>query len=388
MNIIPSPFKSLTEHQRVFDLIWSQMPEMQKSTSSSWWFFILLPKERAGYGPRQLMFSISTRAGRQIRINDAWLPGLDLKRPIEGGVDRFSGMANGWYCDGRQVYENFVWNTAVTTLSAPDGFIRCWTEQPYGDPMGCEFYRSPNRPLTIEARVNGPKGAAHFEAWGDLDCTHNSPHESINIDTPFGGTHFVAWRRMNFCGEFDLPTGKETLEGLGYFQRVCLNVPTFPWKWIWALFPDGSMFSAYVPYVGLNVLRRGYRFFDSSRREQTAVSIFPAGFWDWAGPSEQVKFDTARVTPILSPNGDHPRFDVQVSNKQGDFVTFCAVPYGHANLYLERQVLGGWLRTHWNYNEFMFRMEELAGRVNGRVINHHTMGQGFGSLEYTWGLGL
>ncbi|MCA9872886.1 MAG: hypothetical protein KC441_04510, partial [Anaerolineales bacterium] len=124
------------------------------------------------------------------------------------------------------------------------------------------------------------------------------------------------------------------------------------------------------------------------RKEQTAVSILPAGFWDWAGPSEQILFDTARITPTLGHNGDHPHFSVEVSNKQGDFVAFRAAPYGHANLYLERQVLGGWLRTHWNYNEFMFRMEELRGQVNGRAISKETMGQAFGSLEYTWGLGL
>lgn len=387
MNNSSPQFKSLAEHQRVYDLIWSQMPEMQKPTSSSWWFFILFPREREGYGPRQMMFSIAARAGEQIRINDCWLPGLDLNRPITGGVDRFSAMVNGWYCDGGQVYEDFVKSTAVTTLSAPDAFIQCTTTQPDGRPLGLEIGRGNGRPLTLEAHVYGQKGSAHFEAWGDLDCLHNSPHESINLDTPLGGTHFIAWRRMNFRGEFDLPTGRETLEGLGYFQRVCLNVPTFPWKWIWALFPDGSMFSAYVPYVGLNLLRRGYHFFGSNQKEQTAVSILPAGFWDWAGASEQITFTTARVTPVLGL-GRHPQFDVQVSNKQGDFVNFRAAPYGHTNLYIDRPLLGGWLRSHWNYNEFMFRMAGLNGRVQNKPITQDTMGQGFGSLEYTWGLGL
>ena len=79
---------------------------------------------------------------------------------------------------------------------------------------------------------------------------------------------------------------------------------------------------------------------------------------------------------------------MQVSNKQGDFVNFRAAPYGHANLYIDRPLLGGWLRSHWNYNEFMFRMVGLNGRVQNKPITQDTMGQGFGSLEYTWGLGL
>jgi hypothetical protein len=44
--------------------------------------------------------------------------------------------------------------------------------------------------------------------------------------------------------------------------------------------------------------------------------------------------------------------------------------------------------THWSYNEYMFRMANLNGRIAGQPINAATMGQGFGNLEYSWGLGL
>ncbi|MFO7678695.1 MAG: hypothetical protein R6X34_01465 [Chloroflexota bacterium] len=380
-------YKTTAEHQRVFDLIWSQMPHMQRRTSSSWWFFVLFPKSEAGYGPRQLMFSIATRVGEQIRINGSWLPGLDLNRPLKNGVDRFWAMANGWYCDGEQVHHDFVKETAVTTLSQPDAAVQCWAEKPDGERRGLQIRQSARHPLRLEAQVRGEKGAAHFETWGDLDCLHSSPHESLNIDTPLGGTHFIAWRRLNFKGEFELPTGREQLAGIGYFQRVCLNVPTFPWKWIWAVFPDGSLFSAYVPYVGLNLFRRGYRFFADPRREQAALPIAGAAFWDWPGASEQVLFNQARVTPVVG-NGRFPQFEVSVRNKKGDHVSFLAAPYGHTNLYIDRPILGNYVRAHWNYNEYMFQAAQLSGMVNGRAITTDTMGHCFGSLEYTWGLGL
>jgi hypothetical protein len=382
-------YKTRAEHQRIFDLIWTQMPDMQHRTSTSWWFFILFPKEEQGYGPRQLMYSIATGVGKQIRINGSWFPGLDLNRPIENGVDRFWAMINSWYCDGEQVHHDLVKETAVTTLSQPDAAIKCWADQPDGSRHGFQINQSSRDSLTLEAHANGPKGSAHFEAWGDLDCVHSSPHESIDIDTPLGGTHFIAWRRINFKGDFDLPTGRETLEGVGYFQRVCLNVPTFPWKWIWSVFPDGTLFSAYVPYVGLNLFRRGYRFFNDQQKEQAALPIAGAAFWDWHGPSEQILFDQARITPIVSNgNGSHPKFDVSVSNKQGDHLSFFINTYGHTNLYLDRSILGNFVRTHWNYNEFMFKMEQLQGSVQGKPISLETMGQGFGNIEYTWGLGL
>lgn len=380
-------FQPMAENQRIYDLIWSQMPEMQKRTSSTWWFFILFPKDEEGYGPRQMMFSMATRAGERIRINDVWLDGLDLKREIKDGVDEFPAFSIGWYCDGRTVHEDIVKETAVARMSLPERNIQCWAEQENGENHGYEIKASEEHELGLEAIIHGKNGSAHFHAWGDLDSLDNSPHESINIDTPVAGTHFVAWRRMNFKGEFDLPeTGKETIEGLCYFQRVCLNVPTFPWKWIWALFPDGSMFSAYVPYVGQNLLRKGYQFFDSNKKEQRSISIMPAAFWDWPGSGERVWFKKVKVTPVL---GDpHPSFEVEVSNKDGDFVKFLASSYGHTRCWIDRPIWGGRKETHWNYNEYMFRMENLNGRVQGKEISKEAMGQAFGSLEYTWGLGL
>lgn len=375
------------ENQRIFKLIWSQMPEMQNRHSSSWWFFLLFPKGKEGYGPRQLMFSIATRMGQRIRINDVELPGLDPDRTIRQGEDRFHAMSVGWYCDGEKVHKDFLQQVAPTLLSAREEFIRCWSSNNEQERHGMEFRAAPGRDLTLEATIAGQNGAAHFTAWGDLDSLNASPDESLNIDTSLGGTHFIAWRRMNFAGDFDLPTGREHLEGLCYFQRVCLNVPTFPWKWIWSLFPDGTMFSAYIPYIGLNLLRRGYKFFNSSRLEQATIPIGGAGFWDTPGPGAPIRFNKAAATPILD-QGPLPQFDVQVSNKAGDALSFRAAPYGHTHLYIDRPVWGGSRETHWSYNEYMFRMMNLNGRVDGRPISRETMGQGFGNLEYAWGLGL
>ena len=93
-----------SDHQAVIDLIWSQMPAKQNRHASSWWFFLLCPEGPDGYGPRQMMFTVAARAGRRIRINDVWLPGLNLARPV-AGVDRFDAMSVGWYCDGETVHD-------------------------------------------------------------------------------------------------------------------------------------------------------------------------------------------------------------------------------------------------------------------------------------------
>jgi len=377
---------SPVEQRRVFDLIWSQMPHMQNRMSSSWWFFLLFPKGEEGYGPKQFMFSLANRVGDTVSINGVQLPGIDLKRPIRDGVDRFDAISAGWYCDGQEVYEDLVKQTAPAALSS-EGFIRAWAKQANGEQYGGEIRASINDPLTLEADFKGARGEAHFSAWGDLHTLDTSPDESMNVATPFGGTHFIAWRLLNFKGEFTTPAGTEKLEGLGYFQRVCLNVPTFPWKWIWAVFEDGTLFSSYIPYIGSNFLRSGYKFFNRRWLEERTISVSAGAFIDFPGPDERLDFDTARITPILG-DGPHPDFTVHAKFKNGDFLRFRAEPYGHARQALDRPVLNGRLSTHWTYNEYMFRMRELSGRIGDKVINKQTMGNGFGSLEYTWGLGL
>ncbi len=380
-------YRSSAENQRVYDLIWSQMPHMQNRTSTSWWFIMLFPRDGEEFGRRQLMFSITTAIGNSVCINDVWYKGVDLKRPVQNGNDRFPAVSVGWYCDGETVHDDQFNLLAQVDASMPDGRISCWTAQENGHDIGIDMRKSISRPLALDFRVRGKEIGGLFEAWGDLDGLHSSPHESVDIDTPLGGTHFIAWRRMNFEGEFDLPTGREKLDGIAYFQRVCLNIPMFPWKWIWAVFPDGSIFSAYVPYLGYNLFRNGYRYFDSNRKEQAHLNFAAAGFWDWPGSSEQILFNKARIVPVVN-HGPHADFLVQVSNNKGDFLSFVASPFGKTRNYLDRHLLGGRLTSHWDYNEYLFRMEQLAGRISGRPITRESIGQGYGTLEYTYGLGL
>ncbi len=380
-------YRTNLENQRVYNLIWSQMPEMQNRNASSWWFFLMFPKTDEGYGPRQIMVAIATRKGERIRVNDIWFPGLDLNRPIVDGVDKFHAINVAWYGDETGVYDYMINEAAPVVLSEQDQFIRSWSNSDNSPGHGIEIRSSTKRPLALETIVRGPNGSAHFEAWGDLDSLHSSPHESINIDTPAGGSHFIAWRRMNFEGDFELPTGTEHLSGICYFQRPCLNVPLFPWKWIWSVFPDGAMFSSFIPYMGLNLLRKGYKFFGRERLEQVTIPIGANAFWDWPGASDQILFNKASITPLLDV-GPYPQFIVRVSNSLGDNLAFRAETYGRSHFYLDRPVLGNRMEIHWTYNEFMFRMADLHGRVSGREISYETMGQNYGNLEYTWGLGL
>jgi hypothetical protein len=378
--------RTIAEHQEVLDRVWWQDPERQNSSSTSWWFFILFPEGEDGFGPRQLMFSVASSAGDRFYVNERWAPGLDLDRPVEEDEDEFNVISVGWSGDEEHVFDRIISQPARAKLSR-DGKLEAWADEEGEPKRGSEIRASADRPLGLEAHFVGENGEAEFEAWGDLDTEMSSPVESMDIQTPLGGTNLVTWRQMNFEGEFETPDGRETLEGQCYFQRVCLNVPLFPWKWVWALFPDGSAFSVLVPYVGPQLFRKGYKFFSSNTLERATLPVRQSGLWHWGESGKSVEFDSVTVTPILDA-GDHPDFQVRASNGTGDQVEFLASSYGHARNYIERPILGDLTRTHWTYNEYLIRMNELQGRVDGRPINKETMGHGFGTLEYSWGMGL
>ncbi len=375
------------EQRRVFDLIWSHMPHMQKRTSSTWWFFLLCPEGDMGYGPEQLMFSVVSRVGDKVKINGVWQPGFDLGRQITDERDAFHAMSVGWHGDDQRLYEHLLRDPALAVMSKSSRRLEVWTDGSNDNRRGGSIWAGAERPLSLEAHFKGKDSEARFTVWGDLSTVNTSPHESINWDTPVGGTHFIAWRLINFEGEFSTPAGNRRLSGKGYFQRVCLNAPTFPWKWVWTLFADGSLFSAYVPYLGLNLFRNGYRFFKTQALENAHLPIMSSAYWDPPGSTERIFLDTCRVKVLLKPDG-HPDFVVHARSRKGDYLKFDARTYGHARCWLDRPVLGGLLETHWDYNEFLHRTENLEGRIGGRSIDPTAVGEGFGSLEYSWGLGL
>ena len=377
--------RTLADHQRVFDRIWRQYPDRQNRRSSSWWWFILFPEGEDGYGPQQLMFSIAARAGDRIRVNGIPMAGFDLDRDTAGGTDSFSAISVGWYGDDETVHEGLINQPATARLA--DGSISAWAAGGDGTKRGGEIKESTDRPLGLEAHFAGEKGEAKFEAWGDLENRVDSPVQAMDTHTAVGGMDLVAWRRMEFEGEFNLPDGPEQLSGICYFQRVCLNLPLFPWKWIWAFFPDGTAFSAFIPFLGPQVLRRGYRFFDSKRLERSTIPVRQSALWESSTGDRIVEFDSATIEPVFD-GGPHPHFEVEVSDGDGSHVEFTATSYGHARNYIDRSLLGGLLDSHWSYNEYLFRMDDLQGTVEGKPITEETVGQGFGTLEYACGLGL
>ena len=362
-----------------FAAIWQRYPERQRWGSSTWWYFILAPKQSGGYGPKQAMFSFLSVNGDSFRLNGR--SHLGLARPCaEQPEAAFHTTAIGWIFDGQKLHEDIVHHCSSATLSA--GALEAWTEGT-GRARGGALRARSEQPLGIEVSFRGARGGADFMVWGEPEHEITAPivhdHSSRLVDY-----NVVGWRQLQFAGEFTTPAGTEWWEGLGYFQRVCLNTPLFPWKWLWATFADGSTFSCVTAYVGAQLLRRHNRLYPDLL-ERIALPLNQGGYF-WDGQRRQMRnFDRVRMTP--SANGGQPRFLIECSADDGDFIRFTTDPYSHVRLLMDRPHLKGLWHSRFNYNEYLFAVDEVEGRVGGRALDSGTLGPGFGNNEYTWGFG-
>lgn len=370
-----------------FETIWHHVPELQNWSSSSWWFFLFMPKQEEGFGPKQMMFTYASRVGKGIRVstdpsraNDNWQPGIKLPRKVTNGIDKFWTTVVGWINDGNQVHEEIVHEPALATLNA-EGYLEAWTKEGYGARI--ESY--PEKKHGIKGYFKGRNGSADFIIWSEKEDLIHAPRVS-DIRTKFGGTHLVAWPKFRFKGTFMSPSGTEELEGIGYFQRVCMNIPMFPWKWIYTVFEDGSVFSSFGPYIGLQILRRNNWWFPSFI-ESATKNIFNTGYFYNNKTGETTQFQKISVNAFVnsSPN---PVFTVSAKNKKGDFIEFLAKSHGRAQFLLDKSILGGIWHSRLNYNEFMFKVEGLKGSINNQPVTKETFGQGWGNHEYTWNFSL
>ena len=114
------------------------------------------------------------------------------------------------------------------------------------------------------------------------------------------------------------------------------------------------------------------------------INIGGQAFWDWNDASERIWLKNCKVTIVLDGE-DYPKFEVRTKNRQGDFINFTAVPYGRGEFYIDRPILGGRKESHWHYNEFLIRAENVSGSIQGKPIAKGNDGAGIWQFGiYVW----
>jgi hypothetical protein len=362
--------------------MWQRYPKRQNRHSSVWWFYLLFPQDEQGFSRKQAMFTLVSRVGKQVSINDVWHAGLSHPPPTAvSPIENINLMSLGWIHDGQQLHDKIVWDPVVGTLQ--DGCVGGWQDT---TGYGGEIQAAGDKPYQLHNQFTGPRGQATFDFWGDPASSVLRP-ESVAMKTAIGDSHVLYWGQGRFAGDFTTPDGrKHNWQGVGYFQRICLNIMPFPWKWIYAIFDDESIVSCFIPYVGPHLLRRGHWFFPNWL-EQMTMPIRSSGYFSRSPQHDPVYFDDVRVTPILQ-RGGNPDFAITCANTQGDNLQFCANSHSHKEIILKRPILSRRLTTHYHYNEYLFEIADFQANIAGEALDSQTLGKGVGNCEYTWGLGL
>ncbi len=239
---------------------------------------------------------------------------------------------------------------------------------------GASLNLLPDKPFGIRAEFVGDKGFGRFDVWGDPAHTYNQPNE-YDVQIRCWGANILC--ATGVCPVYYLviptspPTKLRLLPAVDF-----LEVPPLP----------TTVFSAFIPYVGLNGLRRGDWFFPNLI-ERTTYRVLQSAYLLPGGTGTPIFFDDTTITPLRGRT-PHPQFAVSCRSANGDFFQYRIDPYAHTQFLLDHPLWGSRWHSRYNYNEYLHHMQDVRGRVAGRPLALTQLGPGFGNLEYTWGFGL
>lgn len=363
--------------ENAYRQVWDRLPERQNGLSSVWWFFLLFPRQAKGYGPAQIMFMAGTKVGRFFVDG---MPAGGMPRRL-GQPDQFPAFTLGWMHDGNRLHERLLHDVCRMQL-APSGRLETLAAEDCLPYPHVSLTPLAERPFGMRAVFEGERGGGRFDVWGDPASTVTSPVVSIDRPHRVGGGHVIGWERLAFEGQFRTPAGTEQQEGVGFFQRVVANSPWVPWKWVYIVFEDASIFSCFIPFLGPHLMRRRYGFY-LQRLEELAIAPLQMAMFSDGATGALVTFDDVRVVPRVS-GGHLSRFDIHAGSRNGDHLTVRAPSYDRTGFTLSRPFVGK-LHTRYVYNEYLLRTDLVEGLVGGRAVDPSQLGTGYGNCEYNWG---
>ncbi len=369
-----------------YDMIWTQLQELQNKFSSTWWFFLLFPEQELGYGPKQMMFTFASKTGELIRVstseekaNNNWQSGMGYKRDIKEGVDEFWTTVVGWIYDGEKMHHEIVHQPSLASLNIKGNLTAVDPKTGYGGKLRKDL----SRPNGIQVEFVGQDGSAKFMVYSVSDNYVDHPEVS-DIRTKFGGTHLVAWRRFRFEGDFEYNNEIHSHHGLGYFQRVCMNIPMFPWKWVFIYFKDKSILSFFGGYIAPHIFRRKSRF-ARDRLENFYHPMQLSGYLHLENEKKLIKFDKVKITDKISKKRELTHLIIKAENLNGDVIKVKCKIHSHAQFLLDKKFFSEKLYSRHNYNEFILEVINLTGTVGDKELSIEKLGEGWGNHEYTWG---
>ena len=235
----------------------------------------------------------------------------------------------------------------------------------------------------FDVKVSGESSILKFEAFKFPEDKEHWPKEKFDANELGMGANDVDWTRMKFEGKLEVDGEKKEINGISYFARVCLNIPGMPWKWFYTVFPDSSVFIGFTPYVGPQLLRRKHKFSGSDLIENLTYPLESSGAWIEGDTGEIIEMDEVRVKAKTREN-EHPKFKVKGSKEGEGEISFTVDPSHCIENPAERPILSGLTSAKYFYNQHTFSVENFNSTIEEIEVENPE--NGYGNLEYTWGL--
>ena len=289
----------------------------------------------------------------------------------EDGGHVLPGMVCAWWYDGEDMHEPLVMREC-RMASIPDTHP-LWPGQGEGKGAGAVV------PLTSEDMSLG-MSPGNESFWinltSDPEARSKGAPKTFEAElTPWWGPPSELTYRNNvyFLGmgydilrlqatKCKLIVDGEEMEGTGYFQKVTVQAPSFPWFWGMLHFDDGSYLDWFLPHITpLSTTKddKPWR-----RRDTTRIPLKKAGIFHDRIRGKTHEFDNCEVDLSESKEGlkDEqgnllPDFQIILSNDTTR-IELDISAFSRARWTFDQPTRGG-LVSHLTYNEYPFEVTKI-----------------------------
>lgn len=385
-----------------FSSLWrlDVMPPIRRLSWWWWWALILVPDPENPSRSKQLMVLWSTKETPAIRVSGHWWKPGNRMHIDEDGGHVLPGMVCAWWYDGEDMHEPLVMREC-RMASIPDTHP-LWPGEGEGKGSGAvvplisedmSIGMSPGNEsfwinLTSDPEARSKGAPKTFEA--ELTPWWGPPSElTYRNNVYFLGMGYDILRLQ--ATKCKLVVDGEEMEGTGYFQKVTVQAPSFPWFWGMLHFDDGSYLDWFMPHVSpmwTVTDEKPWRLRDVFRTPNIGTGVFH----DRKGGKTH-SFDNCEVKlsmptgkdALLDDDGNPlPRFNVKVWNDQSS-VTIQVRAASRAKWVFDQPTRASWV-SHLTYNEYPLEVESIRVEDGSEVRTLDDYQWIHGNAEHAWGV--
>jgi hypothetical protein len=343
-----------------------------------WWYAIfMIGDQSSGFGRSQLMLSWTSFRGGRYCLDDEPIPLFDIdNKRGRGRKQRFGALALGWYFSGTNL--TFPTLKLCGPLEIEDsglgGAILVSTEE-----GGSAQLRGNREILEFNVSSNGFSAAITGEISGDNLHSLALDQSSFSRLSPISALRI---RRFSFKGAIQLTEhGKQAISGFAYLQRVAVRGPLPPWRWMYAVFADGSVAGFSAIYIS------GADFVQSGTRGQVCVPalgipLMTRGYFYEAAADRLHRFAFAKLEETDQRSGIWIRM---FGDGGEDHLSLKLRFNEHVSFEITSKILS-FKKSALAYSARIAEVVDISGQVRGRDIAQGQFGPGYANFEHPSGI--